>query len=57
MPIARWRRQLRLFQALQFLGAGHSVTEVANLVGYATPSAFTAMFRAELGETPARYFH
>jgi AraC-like DNA-binding protein len=56
MPIARWRRQLRLLQALQLLGAGHSVTEVAHEVGYATPSAFTAMFRAELGETPGQYF-
>jgi len=56
MPIARWRRQLRLVQALRLLGAGHRVTEVAHLVGYATPSAFTAMFRAELGQTPARYF-
>jgi len=56
MPIARWRRQLRLVQALRLLGAGHAVTEVAHLVGYATPSAFTAMFHAELGQTPARYF-
>jgi AraC-like DNA-binding protein len=56
MPIARWRRQLRLVQALRLLGAGHRVTEVAHLVGYATPSAFTSMFRAELGQTPARYF-
>jgi AraC-like DNA-binding protein len=29
---------------------------VAHMVGYATPSAFTAMFRAELGGTPAQYF-
>jgi AraC-like DNA-binding protein len=56
MPIARWRRQLRLLQALQLLGAGQSVTHVAHMVGYATPSAFTAMFRAELGGTPAQYF-
>lgn len=56
MPIARWRRQLRLVQALRLLGAGHSVTDVAHRVGYATPSAFTAMFRVELGRTPGRYF-
>ncbi|HEY7105305.1 MAG TPA: helix-turn-helix transcriptional regulator [Acidimicrobiia bacterium] len=56
MPIARWRRQLRLVAALRLLGAGHPVTEVAHRVGYATPSAFTAMFRGELGQTPASYF-
>lgn len=57
MPIARWRRQLRLLQALRFLGAGYAVTDVAHRVGYSTPSAFSAMFRAELGQTPARYFY
>jgi len=57
MPIARWRRQLRLLQALRLLGAGHAVTEVAHRVGYSTPSAFSAMFRAELGQTPARYYY
>jgi len=56
MPLARWRRQLRLVRALQLLGAGHSVTEVSHRVGDATPSAFTAMFRHELGQTPAQYF-
>lgn len=55
MPIAQWRRQLRLVQALRLLGAGHQVTDVAHRVGYATPSAFTAMFRAELGTTPTRH--
>jgi AraC-like DNA-binding protein len=57
MPIARWRRQLRLLQALRLLGAGYAVTDVAHRVGYSTPSAFGAMFRAELGQTPARYFY
>ena len=56
MALARWRRQLRLVQALRLLGAGHSVTDVAQRVGYSTPSAFTAMFRAELGRSPGRYF-
>jgi AraC-like DNA-binding protein len=56
MPLARWRRQLRLVAALQLLGAGLAVTEVAHRVGYSTPSAFTAMFRSELGQTPASYF-
>jgi AraC-like DNA-binding protein len=56
LPVARWRRQLRLVQALRLLAAGHAVTDVAHRVGYSTPSAFAFMFRAELGQTPASYF-
>ncbi|MGI5125729.1 AraC family transcriptional regulator [Pseudonocardia sp. CA-107938] len=53
--IAQWRQRLRLVHALEMLGAGVPVTEVAAAVGYATPSAFTAMFRAQLGAPPTRY--
>jgi len=35
---------------------GAAVTHVALEVGYATPSAFIAAFKAELGTTPGRYF-
>ncbi|MFE9388914.1 helix-turn-helix domain-containing protein [Streptomyces sp. NPDC006784] len=35
---------------------GTPVTAVAGAVGYATPSAFTAMFRRTLGTTPRDYF-
>jgi AraC-like DNA-binding protein len=34
---------------------GESVTSVALDVGYDSPSAFTAMFRRELGAAPRRY--
>ena len=34
---------------------GESVTNVALDVGYDSPSAFTAMFRRELGAAPRRY--
>jgi AraC-like DNA-binding protein len=56
MPIAKWRQRLRLVDALQRLAAGESVTAVSAAVGYSTPSAFAAMFRAELGATPGTYF-
>jgi AraC-like DNA-binding protein len=56
LPLSAWRRQLRVLHALRLLGAGHAVTEVAAWVGYATPSAFGSMFKAQLGETPAGYF-
>ena len=52
----RWRRQHVLLGALERLAAGIPIKQVAALAGYATPSAFTAAFRAAFGTTPARYF-
>jgi AraC-like DNA-binding protein len=45
-----------VLEALRLLAADVPVTTVATRVGYATPSAFGAAFRAELGGTPARWF-
>ncbi|NSC25307.1 AraC family transcriptional regulator [Streptomyces albus subsp. chlorinus] len=56
MSPARWVEQARLVHAVTLLAQGTSVTAVAARVGYATPSAFTAMFRRALGTTPAAYF-
>jgi AraC-like DNA-binding protein len=56
MTLGRWRRRLRLVEALRLLAEGHAVTQVALDVGYETPSAFVAAFRRELGRTPGRYF-
>jgi len=52
----RWRRQHALLGALERLAAGTPIKQAAALAGYATPSAFTAAFRATFGNTPARYF-
>ncbi len=52
----QWRQQLRLLVALEHLGAGASVTQVALEVGYSDVSSFIAMFRDAFGDTPARYF-
>ncbi|NML32866.1 AraC family transcriptional regulator [Paraburkholderia antibiotica] len=52
----QWRQQLRLLAALEHLGAGESVTQVALGVGYSDVSSFIAVFREAFGETPARYF-
>lgn len=51
-----WQKQARLLQALELLGAGRSVGDVAFALGYESASAFIAMFRRSLGTTPARYF-
>ena len=55
MGFRAWRQQLRLHEALARLAAGEPVTQVAYAVGYDSPSAFIAMFRAAMGESPRRY--
>ena len=55
MPFRDWRLQCRLQYALERLSAGGRVTDIALDLGYSNASAFIAMFRQRLGETPARY--
>ncbi|GII33987.1 AraC family transcriptional regulator [Planotetraspora mira] len=56
MSLARWVQQARLIHAVTLLARGTPVTSIATGLGYATPSAFTAMFRRTLGTTPTDYF-
>jgi AraC-like DNA-binding protein len=56
MSPGRWRRQHILLGALERLAANEPIKAVAAAAGYATPSAFTAAFRAAFGITPGRYF-
>jgi AraC-like DNA-binding protein len=56
MTVGQWRRRLRMLEALRLLAADVPATVVATRVGYATPSAFGAAFRAELGGSPAGWF-
>jgi len=56
MTFGRWRQQARLLQALRRLAAGDSVTAAGISVGFASTSAFVAMFRRALGKTPGRWF-
>ena len=51
----RWRSRLRLLAAIEQLEAGKSSTEVAHTLGYSSPSAFVASFRAEFGEPPRSF--
>jgi AraC-like DNA-binding protein len=57
MSFNRWRQQLRLLHAIQFLACGEKVSAAALDSGYNSTSAFIAMFRKQLGTTPTRYFH
>ena len=56
MTFGAWQTQARLLRALELLGTGQSVGEVAFALGYEGPSAFIAMFRRTFGTTPSRYF-
>ncbi len=55
MTVGQWRTRQRVIAAIRRLAEGASVTSASAAVGYATPSAFTAAFRKELGTTPTRY--
>jgi AraC-like DNA-binding protein len=56
LSFGRWRTLARLQAALLQLAEGCPVGLVASRVGYRTPSAFVAAFRAHTGVTPGRYF-
>ncbi len=55
LSFVQWRQQARLGHALEQLGQGAAVTSVADALGYASVSAFVAMFRRSLGQSPGRY--
>nr|WP_295375998.1 helix-turn-helix transcriptional regulator [Pseudoxanthomonas sp.] len=56
LTFAQWRQQAQLTHALEMLARGAGVTDVADALGYASPSNFIAMFRRAFGDSPARYF-
>ena len=55
MGFQRWRQQVVLAHALPMLARGTPVSQVAAASGYASDSAFSAMFRAALGQPPTRF--
>lgn len=56
LSFGQWRQQAGLVHALEMLARGVAVAEVADALGYASPSNFIAMFRRAFGDSPARYF-
>lgn len=56
MSFNEWRKQLILLEAIDRLGRGRSVTNVAFELGYTSSSAFIAMFHRSLGVAPGSYF-
>jgi AraC-like DNA-binding protein len=55
LPYARWKRAVIAHHALELVAAGHKVSCVALDVGYASVSAFIAMFRRQYGESPRQF--
>lgn len=52
MSFAEWRQRLRVVKALPLLESGAKVESIALDLGYASASAFIAMFRRMTGVTP-----
>ena len=56
MTFAQWREQARLLFALRRLASGERIIDVAFDCGYASQSAFTAMFRRHFGTPPSAFY-
>ena len=56
MSFAHWREQARLLFALQRIADGDRIIDVAFDCGYASQSAFTAMFRRHFGIPPSTFY-
>ena len=56
MTFAQWREQARLLFALRRLAHGERIIDIAFDCGYASQSAFTAMFRRHFGAPPSSFY-
>jgi AraC-like DNA-binding protein len=56
LTFGEWRRQARLLYALERLAQGERIIDVALDSGYASQSAFTAMFRRHYGMAPSGFY-
>ncbi|RZL92885.1 MAG: AraC family transcriptional regulator [Variovorax sp.] len=57
MSWQQWRQQAVMAHALPLLARGMPVSQVATASGYATDSAFCAMFKAATGRSPTAFQH
>ncbi len=51
----QWRQQAILAHALPLLARGTPISQVAAASGYASDSAFTAMFKSAMGQPPSHF--
>lgn len=55
MTLTEWRQRLKVVKAMPMLESGAKVEAIAMDLGYASASAFIAMFRRLTGQTPDEY--
>lgn len=56
MPYRRWLQQAQLLIALEWLADGKRLIDIASGLGYSSQSAFTVMFKRNLGVPPGVFF-
>lgn len=56
MTFGRWRQQIRLAHAASMIARGVPLSVVATELGYASQSAFSAMFKKTFGQSPSAFF-
>jgi len=56
MTFSQWRQQARLLFALRQIANGEKIIDVAFDCGYASQSAFSAMFKSHFGVSPSVFY-
>lgn len=56
LSFGQWRQQMRLAHAAPLIARGVPMSQVAEQLGYASQSAFSAMFKKTFGSTPTAFF-
>ncbi|HYD79389.1 MAG TPA: helix-turn-helix transcriptional regulator [Paucimonas sp.] len=56
MSFGQWRQQVRLAHAAPLIARGMPLSRVAAELGYASQSAFSAMFKKTFGQSPSSFF-
>lgn len=56
MGFSHWRQQVRLAHAAPLIAGGMPLSQVAAELGYASQSAFSAMFRKTFGSPPSFFY-
>ncbi|MFZ6846762.1 AraC family transcriptional regulator [Undibacterium sp. RuRC25W] len=56
MSFGDWRQQMRLARAYPLIANGTPLSQVASELGYASQSAFSAMFKKTFGVSPSSFF-
>jgi AraC-like DNA-binding protein/quercetin dioxygenase-like cupin family protein len=56
MSFGQWRQQVRLAHAAPLIARGLPLSQVAAELGYASQSAFSAMFKKTFGQSPTAFF-